>query len=181
MKHVRAAVCAAALLILPSSALAQSGADFLTTAVQGDNSEIMLGKLAEQKGGTAAVRHFGTTLVTDHTKAKTQATTLASSMSVSLPANAQPQAQSEADKLSKMSGTDFDNEFLSYMVTDHQKDIDDFTKEANAHDGKASALAKKQLPTLKKHLRLAQALQSRAQRSSTQSTMQGAQPPQHSQ
>lgn len=180
MRHVRAAVCAAALLILPSSALAQSGADFLTKAVQGDNSEIMLGKLAEQKGGSAAVRRFGTTLVTDHTKAKTQVTTLAASMSVSVPGSAMPEAQSEADKLSKMSGTDFDNEFLSYMVTDHQKDVDDFTKEADAHDGKVSALAKKQMPTLKKHLRLAQALQSKAQRSSTQSTM-SAQPPQRSQ
>jgi putative membrane protein len=172
MKYTYVSALAVVMLLTPT-AFAESGADFLNNAVKGDNSEIMLGKLAQQKGATAEVRKFGTTLVTDHTKAKTQAAMLASSMSLSLPGNAMPEAQSEADKLSKMSGAEFDREFVSYMVSDHQKDIEEFTKEAEANDGKVSALAKKQLPTLKKHLKLAQTLQSK-----TQSSMNAIQPPQ---
>jgi uncharacterized protein (DUF305 family) len=73
--------------------------------------------------------------------------------------------QRSYDKLSGMTGTDFDKEFVNHMIQDHQKDIADFTKEADAKDGKVSDLAAKQLPTLKKHLAMAQALQNGKQSS----------------
>ena len=57
------AAAAAAVLALAAPALAQprttpAGA-FLATAIKGDNSEIMLGQLAEQRGATARTRQFG--------------------------------------------------------------------------------------------------------------------------
>ncbi len=91
-------------------------------------------------------------------------------MAVSVPADVEFEAQQAYDKLSGMSGTDFDQEFVNYMVQDHQKDIAEFTKEVDAKDGKVSNLATKQLPVLKKHLAIAQSLQN-----SKQSSMQ---PPQ---
>jgi putative membrane protein len=69
------------------------------------------------------------------------------------------QAQQEYDKLS---GNEFDTEFAHYMVEDHQKDFDDFQKEAEAGDAKVSPLAKQQLPTLEKHLKTAQSLEGKA-------------------
>jgi hypothetical protein len=44
------------------------------------------------------------------------------------------------------------------MVADHRHDIGEFRKEAAAHMGMASKLAWEQLPTLKKHLDMAVAL-----------------------
>lgn len=147
------------VVMLPGAAFAQSGNDFLMDAARGDNAEIMTGKLAEQKASSPAVKRFGRTLVTDHTMAKKQVAKLATSMSANLPSDVKPDAQQAYDKLSQLSGADFDREFVNHMVDDHQKDIADFTKEADAHDGKVSTLASKQLPVLKKHLRMAEALQ----------------------
>jgi len=59
-----------------------------------------------------------------------------------------------------MSGVAFDREFVSYMVEDHRKDIADFKKEASNDKGPADRLAQKQLPTLEKHLKIAQSLSS---------------------
>lgn len=154
-----AAAAALAVLALATAARADSAGDFLMKAAKGDNAEIMMGKLAQQKGQSAGVKKFGQTLVTDHTKAKNEVATLATSMSVSMPSDVMPDAQQAYDKLAQTNGAEFDRMFVSHMVEDHQKDIAAFTKEAKEHDGKASSLAAKQLPTLKKHLAIAQSLQ----------------------
>ncbi|GAA0560604.1 DUF4142 domain-containing protein [Rhizomicrobium electricum] len=153
------AMAALAALALATAARADSASDFLMTAAKGDNAEIMMGKLAQQKAQSAGVKKFGQTLVTDHTKAKNEVATLATSMSVSMPSDVKPDAQQAYDKLAQTSGAEFDRMFVSHMIEDHQKDIAAFTKEAGAKDGKVSSLAAKQLPTLKKHLAIAQSLQ----------------------
>jgi putative membrane protein len=155
-----AAVAALAVFAaVAAAASADSASDFLMDAAKGDNAEIMMGKLAQQKAQSAGVKKFGQTLVADHTKAKNEVMTLATSMSVSMPSDVKPDAQQAYDKLAQTSGADFDHQFVGHMIEDHQKDIAAFTKQANAKDGKVSALAAKQLPTLKKHLALAQSLQ----------------------
>jgi putative membrane protein len=44
------------------------------------------------------------------------------------------------------------------MVEDHQKDIAEFKKEAGSGQGPVPQLAAQTLPTLEKHLRIAQSL-----------------------
>ena len=169
--HATAAVLALALLY-PVVSHAQEASQFLSTAIKGDNSEIKLGKLAETRGGSTGVRSFGRTLVADHTKARQQALTVAAAMSIQAPEGIMPEARDEYTKLSGMHGADFDHEFADYMVKDHQEDIADFSKEASANQGKASQLAAKQLPTLKKHLRIAERLQKSGSSASNGSTTQ---------
>ena len=59
------------------------------------------------------------------------------------------------DRMSKVSGENFDREFAKHMVDDHKKDIKDYEKEAKKNDA-AGAYAKEALPTLHKHLETAQ-------------------------
>jgi putative membrane protein len=132
--------------------------DFLTDAIKGDNSEIQLGQLAEAKGGSKGVKDFGKTLVTDHGKAKDQASALAKQANMPIPTEIMDEAKTELQKLQGMSGAAFDKEFVSYMVQDHQKDIANFEQQANG-TGPTADLAKQTLPTLKKHLSIAQGLQ----------------------
>ena len=68
-------------------------------------------------------------------------------------------AKKEREKLMGLSGADFDHEFVSYMVKDHQEDISDFRKEAEIRDGRVSRFAEKTLPVLHKHLDIALRLQ----------------------
>jgi putative membrane protein len=60
-------------------------------------------------------------------------------------------------KLKILSGKSFDRAFANAMVKDHQGDIKDFQKEAAKTDA-AGDFAKQTLPTLHKHLQMAQSL-----------------------
>jgi putative membrane protein len=141
------------------AAMAMSEQDFLKHAIEGDNSEIQLGRLAASKGGTASVKSFAQTLITDHSKARQEAAAVAQRLGVAPPQDVAPEARQEYDKLQKLSGASFDKEFSSYMVSDHEKDISEFKAEAGSGSGAAANLASKQLPTLEKHLAMAKALE----------------------
>jgi putative membrane protein len=133
---------------------------FLTEAIQGDIGEIKLGQLAQQKGESAAVRNYGDTLAKDHAQALEMATQTAQEIGMeNLPKQTSAKKQQTFARLSKLSGREFDREFVSDMIDDHQKDIADF--QAQAKDGsneKVAMLAKHTVPTLQKHLQIAQSI-----------------------
>jgi putative membrane protein len=160
---VNKAVWAAAALfagcVSAASAQAKSDSEFITDAIKGDNSEVMLGKIAEQRGTSKAVKSFGRTLVKDHGKAKREASVVARKLGVDVPNEVSDEAAQEQKKLEGLSGSAFDKEFANYMVSDHQKDVSEFEEQAKAGPGDVSKLAKKTLPTLRKHLKAARSLE----------------------
>ena len=157
----------AAMLVMASAPLAlaqsMSSNEFLTTAIKGDLAEMKVGHLAETNGGSEAVRNFGKTLVTDHTKAGDQAKSVAKQANVDIPTQPSAEAQKNYEKLSKLKGKAFDREFATMMVADHDKDIRMYEQEAKAKSGPASDLAEKQLPTLRKHLQMAKSIEQEQQ------------------
>jgi len=144
--------------LVASSALATSDKQFLSDAIKGDNAEITLGQLAAQKGGSDGVRSFGQTLVTDHRKAKDEATALAADLEVNVSGGVAWEAQQELDKLQHLTGPEFDKEFVRFMVAEHEKAISEFKGKAGEGNRQVPQLAAKALPTLEKHLQLAQSL-----------------------
>jgi putative membrane protein len=143
---------------LTTGAYAKSDKEFLADAIKGDNSEVALGEMAAKMGSSDGIRTFGQTLATDHSKAKKEASAVAASMKMKAPSGMKPEAVSEMKKLNGLAGMQFDKEFASYMVADHQKDIAEFESEAKKGSGAAPKLAEKTLPTLRKHLQMAQSL-----------------------
>jgi putative membrane protein len=131
--------------------------DFLKNAMQGDNSEVMLGKLATEHAASPAAKHYGQMLVDDHSMHLKKVEKVASGLNV--PAEYQPMAaaEKERDKLSKLDGDKFDHEFAEYMAKDHRKDIADYEKAARMA-GEVGKLARDTLPTLRKHLSEAEKL-----------------------
>jgi len=158
-----AAACVAAVVTTLglAPAMADSPRDFLRNAIKGDNSEIMLGRLGERRAETPATRSFAQTLVADHTRARYEALRLAAQLHMTPPRGPQREASDARKRLGSLSGWAFDAEFARYMVQDHQKDIAKFRQEANAGRGATSALAQRQLPTLRKHLNMALRLDAR--------------------
>lgn len=159
-----AATLAAALLSAPLALAAHvhTKADaFMQKAIAGNLAEIKVGELAQQKGASEGVRHFGTVLKQDHSAANNQAMTAASSMGVTPPAQPSPAEQAEYQRLAALSGSKFDQAFVKAMVKDHRKDIAEYEKEAKASNGPAASYAQASLPTLRKHLQLAQSLERR--------------------
>ena len=145
-------------LLVASGAIAAPAAKFLHDAIQGDNSESRLGGLIASRGSSAPVRSFGRTLKRDHSAARVQAAAVARRMHVSVPTSMMPEARAEYWKLQHLHGHAFDREVKGYMINDHRKDIGDFQRQAKSGDRQTAALARTQLPTLRKHLSIAQAL-----------------------
>ena len=135
MKKLTYAVCcltlASATAFAPSLKAQATDQDkqFLTNASQGNYDEIQLGKLAEQKATNPSVKAFGQRMVRDHTMLTEKMKPFATSWGINPPTALSPEAQKEYDKLQGLSGKDFDKEYIDDMVTDHTKDLDEFTKE----------------------------------------------------
>ncbi|MHB1204271.1 MAG: DUF4142 domain-containing protein [Rhodospirillaceae bacterium] len=132
--------------------------EFYSKAMQGDASEMMLGDLAAKQGMSDGVKSYGETLRNDHAAAGQQVKKTATAAGIAVPETPTKEAREEIEKLSKLSGEDFDKEFVAYMVDDHKKDIADFEKAAKSKDARVAQLARDTLPTLHKHLELAQSL-----------------------
>jgi putative membrane protein len=142
--------------------------NFLNEAAQGNLGEVELGKLAERKASNDAVKNFGKRMATDHDKAYNELKSDIRQMSVSIPSAPDAKAQAEKDRLSKLSGAEFDKEYMSTMVQDHRKDIAEFQRETSGgSDETLRSYASKTLPTLQEHLRLAEQVNSQVSGSTT--------------
>ena len=147
-----------AVLVQPAPAFADSPRQFLEQALRGDNSEIMLGRIAADRARDPQVREFGRTLVQDHAEARTDVIQVGRHMGLHPTRDVTDDARDLRDRLRDARGREFDRMFIRHMVDDHRQDIDKFRDEAREHHGPVSDLAERQLPTLQKHLDMALAL-----------------------
>lgn len=147
-------------LALKDSTELKDDAKFVVTAANGGMLEVTLGKLAQQKASSAAVKEFGMMMVTDHSKANDELKALAGSKVITIPAILSNDKQKDVDDMSKLSGTEFDQKYIDYMVKDHKEDIDEFKKEAtDGKDAEIKAFACKHVPILQHHLEAAEKAQ----------------------
>jgi putative membrane protein len=152
-----ALACSAAPVLAQSQTPDKASQSFIKSAIEANYNEIDVGKLAQEKGNSQAVKSYGQMLVDDHTDSNQKADQVAKDMNVTPPTGSSMGGKAEYLKLKVLSGDSFDRTFARDMVKDHQADIKDFQKQAQKSDA-AGAFAKDTLPTLQKHLQAAQAL-----------------------
>ncbi|MGA0557333.1 DUF4142 domain-containing protein [Larkinella sp. VNQ87] len=138
----------------------EDDSEFAVKAASGGMMEVELGKLAAQKAQSPQVKDFAAMMVTEHSKANEELKALTATKNITIPATLSEDHQKHVDDLSKLSGAEFDKEYVKLMVDDHKEDIDLF-KEASfgAKDADVKAFAGKTLPTLQKHYDAAKAIQ----------------------
>jgi putative membrane protein len=131
---------------------------FLRKTAQGSAAEIQLAQLALQKSANEAVKKFAQHMIDDHTAISQSLKPFADELGVLAPKPARMD-QIEYDRLSGLAGADFDREYLADMVKDHQKDLQDFTLEAEAANDPElkEAVAKDQI-VIARHTRMADRL-----------------------
>ena len=164
----------AAAIVLPAPGLAAAdtkGAaetlsagdkDFIMEAACGGMAEVALGELAQQKGQSDAVKQFGKHMVDDHSKANNELKELAGRKGVVVPAALKPKYQKVVDSLSKLSGAEFDKQYMREMVKDHENDVSAFQKEADkGKDSELTSWVRQTLPTLQDHLKMARDAEAR--------------------
>jgi putative membrane protein len=139
-----------------SGSLSAADKKFVREAAQGGMAEVELGKLATEKGSSEEVKKFGQRMVDDHSKAGDQLKQIASSKGIQVPDKLSAKDQATKDRLSKLSGDQFDQSYMSDMVKDHMQDVADFKHESNSgKDPDVKNFAATTLPTLQDHLRQA--------------------------
>ena len=134
----------------------KSATNFVKDAAAGGMAEVKLGQLAEQKATSPSVKAYGQRMADDHGKVNDELKTRAAEKNVQLPKSLDSKHQALYDRLSKLSGHQFDQTYMDEMVKDHKADIAEFQKAANSSDPQVKDFASKTLPTLEDHLREAQ-------------------------
>jgi putative membrane protein len=153
-----------------SSQISSSDKKFIEKAAQGGVAEVEMGKLAQQKAENDQVKQFGERMVKDHSKAGDKLTQIAELKGVTPPADMDAASKREYDKLAKLSGAQFDREYMKAMVSDHVKDIKEFKEQAKSgKDADIRDFAESTTPTLEEHLKLARSAESAAKGEKTAS------------
>jgi putative membrane protein len=135
-----------------------TAADVLNDLHVANRLEVHMGQLAQEKGSTADAKDYGKTLVKDHEDNDKQVTELAAKQGITLK-TATPglMDKMEMKKLQSQSGADFDRAFAKNMIEDHKKDIAKMQSALKSQlPEDVRKLVADTLPTLQKHLELAQ-------------------------
>lgn len=131
--------------------------NYLQSAAAGDSFEIKGGQLALKKSQNPEVRALARVLIRDHTKSLHETKALARRLHVPKVENKPNPSQSwELRQLQRTSGAgNYDRAYTDLEVFDHHQDIEEAKFEAKKGSSAAARRsAKKELPTLAKHLKL---------------------------
>jgi putative membrane protein len=132
---------------------------FIQAAAQGGMTEVKLGELASTSGKRDDVKEFGHRMVKDHTSINDDLKTLAAQKGVTLPDTLDTEHQRMVDKMSGLSGSDFDNAYIAGMVKDHKSDAKAFKAESSAtKDTDIKGFVDKTIPVVHEHMRLIAAM-----------------------
>lgn len=153
-----------------SRAASVSAADqqFMTQAAAAGLAEVELSRLAIHRADSDAVKHFGDRMMRDHSAADAELQRLAEQKGVSLPQELDATHRAAYDRLSTMSGPEFDQAYMVQMMSDHAEAVRLFQHEAQAgQDPDVRGWAATKLPTLQAHAQAAQQIHSQVAQNAT--------------
>ena len=105
--------------------------EFVSRALQGEDAEIELSQLAQQKSQSEDVKQFARKMVLDHSQMSDKwFKPLAKQLGVSEPNGISRKDKKLIARLETFSGNDFETEYIKAMVKDHKDDLRDFQSEA---------------------------------------------------
>jgi len=149
------------------SSRASADTEFAMKAAHANMAEVELGKLAHKKAMNDEVKQFARRMIDDHGKSLDELKTIASKKHLTLPSGIDAEHRKLADRLSNMSGSKFDSEYIDAMVDGHRKVASDFRKESQSGaDPDLKAYAAKTLPVVEQHLEQAEMIKSNLRSSS---------------
>ena len=142
------------------TAIAKADADRLIAIAQANIAEVAAGKMALEKSSNADVKSFAQMMIDDHGKGLDETKKVAAAKNVTLPSEPDAAHKAMAADLQKLSGTEFDHQYVSKAgVADHTKVHAALKKDiADAKDADVKGLASKLEPTVAHHEDMAKKL-----------------------
>ena len=158
--HLMAALAVFATLAL-SACGAPSTPDFIQKVAMSDMYEIEAGKIAAEKGQSAAVKQFGQQMMDAHTQTSAELKSIveAEKINVQLPTQLDAKHQKMIEDLNNAKPEDFDKTYIDQQESAHESAVELFEDYAEGGDnGAVKQFAAKTLPTLKGHHEMAKKL-----------------------
>jgi putative membrane protein len=133
--------------------------EFLARALAGSIAEIKLAERAVKQCSDKEIEKFAREMITDHTKARDELMERAKALKVAVVEGLETHTRNQIDQLSKLEGKVFDREYMRYMVNNHEKALKLYENWARkAEDRDLGDLARRTVPTVKKHMEEARLL-----------------------
>lgn len=150
---------------------------FAERAMMANKAEVRLGELAGQRAQSASVKEFAQMMVRDHTKGLNDLKEAVKGQGIDEPSQLDAKHQALSDRLSKLSGAEFDRQYMMAMVEGHrevQDMLDDRATQTPAARGTSGGRstgdsqldvavnqwASQKLPGVKQHLQKAEQINS---------------------
>jgi putative membrane protein len=134
--------------------------EFLTKVSQSNRAELQIAQMARERSMNPEVKGFAEMLVADHQKALEGVFGLMRKYGMRGPDTFSPEGMLQVSNLSKLSGAEFDNEFASLMVKNHQQSVKLFEEQSRVlRNPDVKDYVDTLIPTLKQHLAIAENLQ----------------------
>ena len=109
------------------NSISSADREFMMNAAVGNLFEVKVGEVAASRATSPEVKAFAKMLVRHHSAANDELSELAKSKNITLPSALPAAKKSLIDSLGKLSGAQFDREFIHTVgLTDHQEDIKNF-------------------------------------------------------
>jgi putative membrane protein len=126
---------------------------FVTQAAQAGLFEVQLGQLAVDNSSNADVVAYGEQLINDHSAANDQLIQIATDNGLEVPTDVGKSYQKQLDRLSGLSGAQFDRAFTRIAISSHVRSLRLFQAEADSGQiPDLQAFAEANLPVLQEHL-----------------------------
>jgi len=142
---------------------------FVIRATLGGAAEIELARLAEQQTRSDAVREFARHMIRDHSRADSALSRLAEGNGIPVPEELDAKQREISEGLSRLSGPEFDIEYLRVQVQNHQRmaQLMEYVI-GSGENPQVQGFAAATLPTVYMHLALARDLLDQASRQNPQ-------------
>ena len=140
---------------------ASAAADFVRAQLTLGEKQLGLARLASERATRPAVKQFAEELVRDHQQAGDSLRQIAAQQNATATTNAE-QLGVERERLSQLSGAQFESEYLDETIADHERAIADLEKATSSDDAAVRQWATATLPVQRRHLEQAQTLRKSA-------------------
>jgi len=147
----------------PNPASATTGdSSFLSQALEINQAEVEIGRLASSKATDKRVKSFADMMVKDHSGGLKKLQALPGGKNT---VKLSDKHEMLKTRLSGLSGKEFDREYIDAMASGHREAVGLFEKQAgeatapSSADSKVNTVARELLPTIKKHLTEAESIQ----------------------
>lgn len=133
----------------PGSMAATGPKDFIEDAAMADLAAIEMARLALTKASSANVKQYAQKMIDDHSRARQRIAPLAMSKGVQPPQALDPEHRMKIDRLTRLSGPEFDREYMQMQAEAHRRALDLYQRAGQQSiDKEVQAFARQATPAV---------------------------------